>query len=71
MGKSQLEEAREKYRNISPVVNNMEGWLIDAPWGIGLRFYPIGTGYAGMQEALKNGDGAVTLLERLGGAEND
>jgi hypothetical protein len=41
MGKSQLEEAREKYRNISPVVNNMDG------------------------------DGTVTLLERLGGAEND
>lgn len=36
MGKSQLEEAREKYRNVSPIVNGMEGWLIDAPWGIGL-----------------------------------
>jgi hypothetical protein len=69
MGKSQLEEAREKYRNVLPIVNGMEGWLIDAPWGIGLRFYPIGTGYAGMQETLI--DGAVTLLERLGGAEND
>ncbi len=68
MGKSQLEEAREKYRNISPVVNNMEGWLIDAPWGIGLRFYPIGTGYAGMQETLKNE--TITLLERLGGTQN-
>ena len=71
MGKSQLEEAREKYRNISPVVNNMEGWLIDCALGIGLRFYPIGTGYIGMQETLKNGDGTVTLLERLGGFIND
>lgn len=69
MQKSKLAEARKRYSNISPVVNGMEGWLIDAPWGIGLRFYPIGTGYAGMQEALI--DGAVTLLERLGGAEND
>jgi len=71
MGNSQMEKARGKYRNVSPIVNGMEGWLIDAPWGIGLRFYPIGTGYAGMQETLKNGDGTVTLLERLGGAEND
>jgi hypothetical protein len=70
MGKSQLEEAREKYRNVSPVVNGMEGWLIDAPWGIGLRFYPIGTGYVGMQETLKDGDGTVTLLEKLGGTQN-
>jgi hypothetical protein len=69
MGKSQMEKAREKYRNVSPIVNGMEGWLIDAPWGIGLRFYPLGTGYAGMRETLI--DGAVTLLERLGGAEND
>jgi hypothetical protein len=68
MGKSQLEEAREKYRNISPVVNNMEGWLIDAPWGIGLRFYPLGTGYTGMRETLKNE--TITLLERLGGTQN-
>ena len=53
MGKSQTEKAREKYRNVSPIVNGMEGWLIDAPWGIGLRFYPIGTGYAGIQKPLK------------------
>jgi hypothetical protein len=69
MDKGKLELARDKYSNVPPVVNNMEGWLIDAPWGIGLRFYPIGTGYAGMRETLI--DGAVTLLERLGGAEND
>jgi len=69
MDKGKLELARDKYSNVPPVVNNMEGWLIDAPWGIGLRFYPIGTGYVGMQETLI--DGVVTLLERLGGAEND
>ena len=69
MDKGKLELARAKYRNVSPVVNGMEEWLIDAPWGIGLRFYPLGTGYAGMRETLI--DGAVTLLERLGAAEND
>ena len=68
MDKGKLELARDKYSNVPPVVNNMEGWLIDAPWGIGLRFYPLGTGYAGMQETLKNE--TITLLEKLGGTQN-
>ena len=65
MGKSQLETAREIYNKAQPQVNGMEAWIINSPWGIGLRYYPVGQAHEGMEEVLK--DGTVTLIEKLQG----
>ena len=65
MGKSQIEIAREIYSKAQPQVNGMEAWIIRSPWGIGLRYYPINEGYAGMTEKVETG--TVTLMEKLQG----
>jgi len=60
----QIQQCKRDHANIPVVVNGQEAWICGHPWGVGVRYYPVGTGSVGMKEQTQ--DGFVVLLEELG-----
>lgn len=56
-------QCRESHSNVPSKINGQQAWIFIAPWGAGVRFYPIDTGHKGMQEKTSNG--LITLIEKL------
>lgn len=54
-----LKKVREDH-NINKKTNGLEAWIVSAPWGLGVRFYPVGSGYPGMIDSKE-----IKLVERL------
>jgi len=60
----QIQQCKRDHASIPAQSNGQEAWICGHPWGVGVRYYPIGTGSIGMREETQ--DGFVVLLEELG-----
>ena len=58
-----IRQCRESHSNAPLKINGQQAWIFIAPWGAGVRYYPIDIGYRGLQD--KTRDGLITLIEKL------
>jgi hypothetical protein len=54
---------KNNHKNTPKIINGMEAWITSASWGMGVRYYPIKTGYPGMIETVNDGD--IELVKKL------
>lgn len=54
---------RQEYDKCPQLQNGMEALIVNAPWGVGVRFYPENTMCSGKTDETE--DGTVVLIEKL------
>ncbi len=58
----QIDEVRRKHNGLQKEYR-LTAWIVEAPWGLGVRFYPEGEDHEGMVDTTVDGD--VVLIEQL------